>query len=140
MARTSFAQLMDNLADLETVPSRVATEYANDLNKLLQDEFSGEHDPYGEPWARNAPSTIKKKGFDRPMFETGETMRETRAYPLPGAGVQITSTEKAGYNMFERDNVPARAVLPAREELPPAWVEALKERIAKEFAKKRGRR
>jgi hypothetical protein len=131
---------MDHLAELETVPSRVATEFAGDLNKLLQDEFSGEHDPYGEPWTRNAPSTIRKKGFDRPMYETGETMRETRAYPLAGAGVQITSTEKAGYNMEPRDpDVPARPVLPNRDELPLAWKAALEDRIAVEFAKKKKR-
>jgi hypothetical protein len=121
---------MEHLADLETLPSRVCTAVAGDINKLLQDEFTGEHDPYGEPWARNAPSTVAKKGFDQPMYETGETGRETRAVALGGAGIEIRTTEKAGYNQFARDGVPARPVLPAQAELPEEWQDAIQKRIS----------
>lgn len=128
---------MDNLAELETVPSRVAKAFAGDVNKFLQDEFAYEHDPYERPFARNAPSTVRRKGFDQPMFETGETARETRAYPMAGAGIQLRSTEKAGYNQEARDNVPARPVLPNGPELPEAWQDALEKRIDEAMRRKK---
>lgn len=126
---TSLRKLADNLGELTTVPSRVAKAFAGDVNKFLQEEFTDGVDPYGESFEGNAESTIRRKGFDQPMVETGETQRETVARPLAGAGIEIRSTEKAGYNMFARGDVPARPVLPADDELPDRWQDALEKRI-----------
>ncbi len=66
-------------------------------------------------------------------------MRETRAYPMRGAGVEIRSTEKAGFNQFEGDNRPARPVLPSRADLPVEWQESIEKRFA-EAVSKRGKK
>lgn len=134
MAGSSFRKLMDNLGELSTVASRVATAVAEDINGLLAKEFVDEADPYETPWQELAESTKRRKGHDQIMYETGETARETRAYPMRGAGIEIRSTQKAGYNQFEGENRPARPVLPSRAELPDAWQDSIEKRFAEHTA------
>lgn len=129
MAGSSFKDLMDNLGELGQVASRVTTAVAEDINGFLAVEFVAEVDPYGDPWAPNAESTVRRKGHDVIMFETGQTGRETRAFPMRGAGIEIRSTEQAGYNQFERENAPARPVLPSRADLPKLWSDAIEQRF-----------
>jgi hypothetical protein len=131
---SSFRRLMDNLGELTTIPSRVAKAAAADINGFIQEEFDEEQDPYGDAWAPDAPSTVKKKGHDRIMFETGETKDTTMARPTAGAGIEITSTQQAGYNQFPRGDVPARPVLPSRDELPEEWQDAIQKRVDQAMA------
>jgi hypothetical protein len=133
----SFRKLADNLGELATVPSRVARAVAEDFNALLQDEFDQEQDPYGDDWAELAESTIRKKGHDTIMFETGETREQTRAHALQGAGIGLETTDKAGFNMFDGDDRPGRPVLPAGDELPEEWQEAIARRFSEAVARGR---
>ena len=38
------------------------------------------------PWVRNAPSTIKRKGFDKPLWETGE-LHDSMSAEVSGIGM-----------------------------------------------------
>lgn len=133
---SSFRNLANNLGELSQVASVVTTAVAEDINGFLAAEFVDEVDPYGAAWAELAESTKRKKGHDRIMYETGDTERETRAYAMRGAGIEIRSTQQAGYNQFERSNAPARPVLPSREDLPAKWRAAIDKRFEEAVARR----
>lgn len=140
MAGPSFRKLAENLGELSTVPSRVAKAAAADIDAMLAEEFATSTDPYGNPWPRNAPATVAKKGVDWPMVETAETSQETGARAMAGAGIEVRSTEKAGFNQFERENAPARPVLPAGTDLPQRWQEAIQQRTSEAVQKTMGKK
>lgn len=49
-------------------------------------------DPDEQPWAANAPSTVRRKGFNDPMRETGQTLAA-----LPRILNRTTSSIEVGY-------------------------------------------
>lgn len=138
-ARAQLDQLSANLAELVDVPSRVATAAAGRINELIQDEFASGQDPYGTAWEELAESTVQRKGGDdRILIRTGETQAETYARPTAGAGIEVVSTEAAGFHQTGTVHMPARPVLPGDHDgLPEEWEEAIDDETEKAFAKVR---
>jgi hypothetical protein len=58
---------MDDLDD-------VADELAETIGGGMHDRSLEATAPDGTPWARNAPSTIARKGFDMPGIDSGEML------------------------------------------------------------------
>lgn len=133
MAGRNWRRLMDHVADLARVPSRIAKPISEKFNAEIQLEFAQGSDPYGFPWKPLAPYTIRKKGHDLIMIQTGETQKLTLAQPLGGAGIELVSTKKAGWNMDAHGNRPARPVLPHRKELPERWQAIIEAEWKREF-------
>lgn len=126
---------MANLAELEDIPSRVATGAATRINVELRNQFLNGTDPYGTQWKPLAPYTIRKKGHDTRLVETGALARDTKAVPLRGAGIEIRSNEKGAWHQAGGPNLPRRPVLPDRADLPDAWLDAIDTETEKAFKK-----
>lgn len=122
------------LRQLAAVPARLSERSALAITRLWRANYAAGQDPYGAAWAPNAPSTIAHKGHGRVMQETGETMDETRAVPMAGAGVSLRTGPRAAWHLEATANRPARPVLPLRG-VPPTWRQAM-QRIAIEEARK----
>ncbi len=120
------------LRELAKVPSRVTAKAAPAIEQMWRRSYLAGTDPYGNAWAPNRPSTIKKKGHDLVMFDTHETFNMTRVRPLPGAGLSLRTGPKAAWHMEPTENRPARRVLPAFG-LPKAWRAKLRAIAAAEF-------
>ena len=128
-----------NLGELQSVPSRAAKAIAMRLTAELNDEFTGEHDPYRRAWAPLLPQTVKRKGGDaRILRRTDALSVETVALPASGAGIEITSLEYGQFHQTGTRHMVARPVLPGGSELPKAWQDIIEEEIDAAF-RKRGR-
>ena len=53
----------------------------NRTNKAIQDGLDSSTDINGDPFAENAPSTIDKKGSDKPLFDSGDLKGSVRKKP-----------------------------------------------------------
>lgn len=131
-----FADLAARLGELAQVPSRIAGPVAADINDALQEEFEGEHDPYGRPWAKLAESTVRRKGHDQILYETGALQNNTVARPTRGAGIEITSLPYGEYHQDGTSRMPARKILPdGANALPPEWQESIDRNTEQAFRK-----
>lgn len=98
-------------------------DYSEDLTPMLnvvadqeKEMFSGQHDSNGNPWAPLKPSTIKRKGHSRILFDKGEL--ESSLITVGGPNniastdrtslIYGTSDKKAGFHMDGTDRMPAR--------------------------------
>src|SRR5690348_3268759 len=91
---SGFDDLVSTLAELEDIPSRIASEVSDGINEIIADQFAAGTDPYGAPWAPLLPSTVKRKRGDRRVLRRTDTLSsETRAKPSAGAGVEIDSID-----------------------------------------------
>ncbi len=95
--------LADRLADLASIPSRIARDVADDLNDLMEDGFAAGQDAYGRAWEPLAPRTLRRHG-PPPLTHTGEMRSETVARPTAGAGVTLTAPFPAGIHMTGGDS------------------------------------
>lgn len=120
------------LKELARVPSRAAAKAALKIEKRWRRSYMAGTDPYGNEWAANKPSTIKKKGHDWVMVDSEDTLNKTRVRALPGAGIGLFTGPNAAWHMQPTANRPARRVLPAFG-LPKAWRADIKETVAEEF-------
>lgn len=120
------------LRELTRVPSRTSAAGAAAIEKLWRKNYRAGLDPYGNAWAPLRPSTIARKGHDRIMVETGETLHQTRAATLPGGGIALRTGHKAAWHMQPTENRPARRVMPAFG-LPKTWRAKLREIADREF-------
>lgn len=136
---SSFRQLADRLGELATVPSRASRRIAERLSAELLSQFDRGVDPYGAPWKPLAKSTVIRKGHSTILVDTHRMELETMALPRGGAGVELVSTEVAGFHQFGTKNMPARPVLPSRAELPLAWQAIVREEIAAAYKQVLGR-
>jgi hypothetical protein len=123
--------------ELLQVPSRVASEAAPVLERLWRKTWRAGQDPYGVALPALAPATVAKKGHDRIMIETGETLRQTHVRPMAGAGLALSTGVKTGWHLEPSGNRPARPELPLRG-LPVTWKAAL-ERIYQKRAREAAR-
>lgn len=122
------------LRELARVPSRASREGALAIEKLWRRSYMASQDPYGNEWAALKPSTIRRKGHDWIMVDTQETLDQTRARALPGAGIALRTGRKAAWHMEPTANRPARRVLPAFG-LPATWRAKLRSIAVGEFRK-----
>ncbi len=137
-ATKALEQLSANLAELSDVPSRAARGAAARINVALQEQFDGEHDPDGRPWAKLLPQTVRRKGGDsRILQRTGEMREGTYARPSQGSGIEISSVEYASFHQTGTKHMTKRPVLPAQDGLPDEWTEIVDDEVAKAFARRR---
>lgn len=123
--------------ELQKVPARISAEAAPAIQRMWRKTYRAGQDPYGVKLAPLAASTIRKKGHDKILIETGESYDNTRVSTLPGAGIQLTTGEKLQWHLEATENRPERPMLPLRG-IPPAWRERLK-KIAVDKARKAAR-
>jgi hypothetical protein len=123
-----MGQLARRVADLARVPSRAAGRVSTALKGLLEEEFQGEADPYGNAWKPHAPATVERWG-EHPVLTLSGAMRDgVDVRPMRGAGVAITlphpgEDHQTGWN-GPQGSGPARPVLPAGT-MPARWREAI---------------
>lgn len=120
--------------ELVNVPANVAARGAYAIQAGWRRNYEAGKDPYGNAWAENAPATVAKKGHGRVMQDSGETLAQTIARPLPGAGIRLATGPRAAYHLDATGSRPERRVLPLSG-VPATWRAALA-RIAREEARK----
>lgn len=124
----SFRQLMSNLAELESVPSRVATAAAAKIKASIDDQFSRGEDPYGVAWKALRPATLAKGRTPPPLTASGALRDSIRVTPKQGAGIEITiGVPYAGFHQTGTKNMVPRSILPDGSELPDEWTDAIEE-------------
>jgi hypothetical protein len=127
-------KLSETLADLATVPSRAARGAAEEINRLIGDQFATATDPYGGAWEALMDSTVRRKhGDTRILIRSGAMRDETYARPAGGAGLEVVSVPYGSYHQTGTEHMARRAVLPDEGELPEAWEEAVERAIEKAF-------
>lgn len=122
----SFRQLMENLGELTSIPSRVAKDAAEKIAHLIDDQFSQGCDPYGNAWADLAPATKAKGRLPPPLTDTGKMRGSVQVKPLQGAGIEISiAPDYAHFHQTGTVHMPERSILPDGTELPEEWDHAI---------------
>lgn len=121
---SAAAKYMVLLRELAKVPERMSGPAAVKLQQLWRRTYMAGQDPYGNEWAPNAPSTIKKKGHDWVMVDSESTLSRTWVRPMEGGGVVLRSGPNAKWHVEATKNRPARPVMPLHG-LPTTWIQAL---------------
>ncbi len=133
---SNWRRLIDNLARLASVPSRISKPVAKELTVLLRGQFKQGKDSYGTPWVPLKPSTVRAKGGDARILIRGGDMRdETRAVAMSGAGISLISVSYTAYHQGPSGNRPARPVLPNGTELPESWQTVIAKHWSQAFKK-----
>lgn len=120
-----LGQLADRLADMASVPSRAAKGASERIVALIEEEFAGQHDPYGKPWKAHAEATVERWG-EHPIHDlTGDEKSGVEVRPMAGAGIAVTFD--TDYTKF---NEATRPILPQGNALPASWDAAIGEACA----------
>lgn len=134
-----FAALADRLAELATVPSRIAAPVAEGINAELQREFAQGSNAYGTPWKPLLPTTVRRKGGDtRILMRTDALANETVARPMSSAGVEIVSLDYGTFHQGGTKHMVPRKILPDGQDLPKSWERVIDREVAAAFAKAMG--
>lgn len=105
---------------LATIFSLAATHIARSNRTILEDasvmfEESAKNaignDNYIFGWPRLAQSTIDRKGFERPLYETGELQRSIEHNVDDHEAYVGTNVEYAKYQEYGTSRIPARPFL-----------------------------
>jgi len=123
---------------LAAIPSRVASKAAPAIERLWRATWKAGQDPYGKALPALAASTIRKKGHDKIMIESGATLAQSHVKPLSGAGIALLTGPKTEYHLEPIPGRPARPELPLHG-VPPRWLAALK-RVSDAVAREAVRR
>jgi hypothetical protein len=145
----AMGDLADRLADLASIPSRVAKDVAADLAELVEDGYAEGTDAYGRPFAPLKKRTLLKHG-PPPLTHLGIMREDTTVRAGRGAGVVLSAPFPAGIHMTgagspspsdpqEQWGMEARPIFPDGDELPRAWQEAIDARVAAAFEGRRKR-
>jgi hypothetical protein len=123
-----MGRLADRIEDLARIPSRAAATVALELEALIEAEYEGGHDPYGEPWEPLAEATIAKGRHFPPLTDTGAMRLGSTVTPTQYAGVAIYiphpgAPHQTGWSGPQGDG-PARPTLPSRD-MPRSWRDAI---------------
>ncbi len=119
---SGFADLAANIGELAGLPSRISKRVADGIDKLLNDQFDAETDPYGNAWEPLLPQTVKrKKGDSRILRRTDNLVARTTAVASAGSGVELVSEDYGGVHQVGYVNMVARPILPDGAELPEEW-------------------
>lgn len=70
-------RVLQRLIDAAINPRPALLEIGEDLIDSTKKRFGSESGPDGVPWARNAPSTVKRKGRDQPLTGSGKDSKGT---------------------------------------------------------------
>lgn len=133
------AKLQRLARNLATIAAKVSPAIAERLQERVRDTYANEQDPYGNPWAPLAESTVRRKGGNSVILtRTGASQADCGARALAGAGVAVYANGAAGWHQEAHGSRPARPVLPDRG-LPPAWRDDIEAETSAAFAKALGR-
>ncbi len=134
---SGFDDLAATLAELEGIPSRIASEVADGISGLIAEEFASGTDPYGASWAPLFPSTVRRKGGDRRILRRSDALSsDTYARPSSGSGIEVESLPYGGvHQVGDGSRMVARPVLPDGGELPEAWQEVIESAADRAFKK-----
>lgn len=128
--------LIDRLAELEGIPSRISREVSDGINAEIKREFDSGSDPYGRPWAPLLPSTVRRKGGDRRILRRTDALSaQTVARPTSGAGVEVTSLDYGQHHQTGTQHMVARKVLPDGPNLPSSWTKVIETAAENAFSK-----
>lgn len=70
-------RMLQRLIDAAINPRTALLEIGLELQDSTKKRFGSESGPDGVPWARNAPSTVKRKGRDQPLTGRGKDSKGT---------------------------------------------------------------
>jgi hypothetical protein len=129
MAGNAIAELgalQANLNKLARVPSRIAATAAQGITIQIHLDTASGLDAYGKPFAPLAVSTLRRGRRQPPMVATGQSLDETRAYPLGGAGIAVVLGGAYKHHVRGYKTRPSRSVVPERSVLPASWNKRLK--------------
>lgn len=84
------------------------------LIKLAQQRIDQGVDAFGKPFIKNSPVTIKRKGRNKPLFDTGRMYRGYR-YSIMADSIIITNKQKYAINHQFGIGVAPRVVLTAKD-------------------------
>ncbi len=115
-----LGRLRATLERLGRIPSRVAARAAPLIDARLREQFATGTDPYGKGWAPLAASTVRRKGFDTILVESGAGRAGTSAATASGAGIRIVLGPHLAFHMLPAKGRPERKVLPTQG-LPRGW-------------------
>lgn len=123
---SDFADLAATLAELEDIPSRIASDVADGITEQIRQQFDSGRDPYGAPWAPLLPQTVRRKAGDRRILRRADVLSsETVARPTASAGIEITSVDHGQFHQGGTRHMTPRRVLPDGGELPAGWIEII---------------
>jgi phage virion morphogenesis protein len=86
------------------------------VRKSVRERFETKIDPDGNPWERNQPSTIERKGFDDPLIETGFLKKSIYMQSDKDSFMVYTQTPYAIYHQVGTSHVPERAFMGFNDE------------------------
>ncbi len=136
-----IGQLQRNLRKLAEVPSRAAATIADELGRLMAEQFDQGADPYGNAWAPLAESTLARGRQNPPLTDSRDMRNGFHAAPMAGSGVSITFDvpyalpHQTGFrNARTKTRVPARPPLPVNV-MPARWNEAIVATVESEVRK-----
>jgi hypothetical protein len=124
--------------------SFVRSRIDKEILSLIDRGFRQSKDPYGSPWEKLKPATIKRKGNSRILQgETGDLRSGFKVKDTPKGFKIINETPYAVFHQSEeaRKIIPRRAMIPDSRGLPSEWARLLSLKVStalKEYI--RGRR
>ena len=110
---------LERIDNLSHILSKVGRDMLGEVGEYMVQSvkinFSKERDPDGKKWRRLSKRTIKAKGHNRILFETGALNRSIQIVSLDeksvSVGVTGTEVEKAITHQFGTERVPERPFL-----------------------------
>lgn len=130
-APSAMGKLVAVLEGLARVPRRVAVIAAPQITRELRMQYRKGLDPYGQPWAKLRPATLKKHG-PPPLTDSGVARDGTVATVRDGnragihirLGAQYLYFAQVGFRVG-KTKVKPRRILP-QHGMPARWREILK--------------
>jgi len=86
------------------------------IKKSVKERFVNKTDPEGNPWERNRPSTIAKKGRDDPLVDTGKLKKSVYMKSDKDGFMVYTEVPYAGFHQSGTDRFTARPFMGFSEE------------------------
>jgi phage virion morphogenesis protein len=86
------------------------------VKKSVRERFETKIDPNENPWERNRPSTILRKGTDDPLIDTGALLKSIYMRSDKDGFMVYTQTPYAVFHQMGTSHVPERAFMGFSEE------------------------
>ena len=123
----AFKAIIVALQALEEAPRIALKRSELKIKTLVEAQFDEGRDPYGEPWAALAASTVAKGRTPPPLTDTG-AMRKSLRVVASADGLTCSMAEPFKFHQYGTVNMPARPILPA-EGVPPEWEKVITETV-----------
>lgn len=117
--------VIGKLEGMKDLVPKICDESAQGIEDAIARQFIEGVDPYGEPWAPLAESTIRRKGKSTILEDTG-AMMASPVVVVTESSIEATVADPAGYHQEGGGNLPARPILPDETRgLPDSWEAAI---------------